>query len=172
MYRMAGYYEDGRELSTERQKSMIANARYVHTNLIARNWRSLAAFYQSVFGCAPVPPERHYSGPDLEAGSGVAGAEVDGIHLRLPGAGDTGPTLEIFSYSIEEDGPAPAVNQPGFGHIAFAVPSVSDARKEVLSNGGEAVGEIVTLKTATGARVTWCYVRDPEGNVLELQSWE
>ncbi len=33
------------------------------------------------------------------------------------------------------------------------------------------IGEIVTLTTATGARVTWCYVTDPEGNIIELQSW-
>jgi len=33
------------------------------------------------------------------------------------------------------------------------------------------VGEIVTLTTATGSRVTWVYVTDPEGNVVELQSW-
>lgn len=151
---------------------MIANARYVHTNLIARDWRALAAFYQSVFGCLPVPPERHYSGPDLEAGSGVAGAAVDGVHLRLPGGGGDGPTLELFSYSIQEEGPMPAVNRPGFGHIAFAVASVPDAREDVLSSGGEAVGEVVTLETSTGARVIWCYVRDPEGNLIELQSWE
>ena len=37
--------------------------------------------------------------------------------------------------------------------------------------GGTAVGEIVSLTTAAGARVTWCYVTDPEGNVIELQSW-
>ena len=37
---------------------MIAGARYVHTNLIARDWRRLAAFYESVLGCVPVHPER------------------------------------------------------------------------------------------------------------------
>jgi hypothetical protein len=41
----------------------------------------------------------------------------------------------------------------------------------VLAAGGRAVGEIVTLTTATGSKVTWVYVTDPEGNVLELQSW-
>jgi hypothetical protein len=38
------------------------------TNLIARDWRGLASFYQSVFGCTLLPPERDYSGPALEAG--------------------------------------------------------------------------------------------------------
>jgi predicted enzyme related to lactoylglutathione lyase len=149
---------------------MIAGAKYVHTNLVARDWRLLARFYQDVFGCVPVPPERDFSGPDLEAGTGVPGARLQGVHLRLPGQGPEGPTLEVFQYS-ELDDSEPAVNRPGFAHIAFSVASVEDARAEVLLHGGSAVGDIVTLTTTTGSRVTWCYVRDPEGNVVELQSW-
>ena len=114
---------------------MIQGARYVHTNLIARDWRRLADFYQSVFGCVLVPPERHFSGRDIQAGTGVRGSSVDGVHLRMPGSGETGPTLEIFNYSRLADGPPPAVNRPGFGHIAFAVDSVSEARAEVLAVG-------------------------------------
>ena len=45
---------------------------------------------------------------------------------------------------------------------------------DIIQNaqGGQAIGEIVTLTTSVGRRVTFCYVRDPEGNILELQSWE
>lgn len=151
---------------------MIQGARYVHTNLIARDWRRLAEFYQSLFACVPVPPERNYSGVTLEAGTGVPRATLRGVHLRLPGYdGSSGPTLEIYSYTPDEDGSAPKVNRPGFGHIAFEVDSVTNAQRDVLTAGGSAVGEIVTLTTATGARVTWCYVTDPEGNIIELQSW-
>jgi len=39
-----------------------------------------------------------------------------------------------------------------------------------LSHGGSAVGEVVTVTVSPTARVTWCYVRDPEGNIVELQS--
>lgn len=150
---------------------MIQGSRYGHTNLIARDWRRLAAFYQELFGCEVVPPERDYAGPALEAGTGVVGASVRGVHLRLPGHGRDGPTLEIYSYSIEADAPTPAVNRPGFAHIAFQVDAVHSARREVLAAGGRPVGDVVTLATATGARVTWCYVTDPEGNIIELQSW-
>jgi catechol 2,3-dioxygenase-like lactoylglutathione lyase family enzyme len=150
---------------------MIEGARYAHTNLIARDWRALARFYQEVFGCTVVPPERDYAGPDLEAGSGLAGVRLQGVHLRLPGHGADGPTLEIFSYSRLAPGVETAVNRPGFGHIAFAVASVPRAREEVLAAGGRAVGEVVTLATSAGTRVTWCYVTDPEGNILELQAW-
>jgi predicted enzyme related to lactoylglutathione lyase len=65
----------------------------------------------------------------------------------------------------------PAVNRPGFQHIAFAVPSVPDARAAVIEAGGGVVGDVVTLQTADGRFVTWAYVTDPETNVVELQSW-
>lgn len=151
---------------------MIAGAKYVHTNLIAREWRKLASFYVDLFGCSVVPPERNYSGADLEAGTQVPGATLAGVHLRLPGHGVDGPTLEIFTYSKLAESLPPAVNRPGFGHLAFQVDSVAEARRQVVAAGGGAVGEVVTLTTATGSRVTWCYVTDPEGNILELQSWQ
>ena len=150
---------------------MIQGVRYVHTNLIARDWESLARFYQAHFGCVLVPPERDYSGPELEAGTGIPNARLRGVHLRLPGHGANGPTLEIFSYSRLADGYTPVLHRPGLGHIAFEVASVAAARREVLLAGGKAVGEVVSLTTAVGGKVTWCYVTDPEGNIIELQSW-
>ena len=146
-------------------------AKYVHTNLIARDWKKLASFYTDVFGCILVPPERDYQGDALDAGTGLQGAHLTGAHLRLPGYDETGPTLEIYHYDQLSDAQAPAVNQPGFGHIAFEVNDVTEARQLVEANGGGAVGEIVTLTTKAGTKVTWCYMTDPEGNIIELQSW-
>ena len=150
---------------------MSIGAKYVHTNLIAEDWRSLAGFYQQLFGCAPVPPERDFRGAKLEAGTGIPGAHMQGVHLRLPGYGETGPTLEILHYNTLRERGETAVNRPGFGHIAFSVDDVRGARDAVLAAGGRPVGEVVTLQVATGAQVTWCYVTDPEGNIIELQSW-
>lgn len=147
------------------------NAKFGHVNVIARDWRALARFYEDVFGCKPVPPERDYRGRDLDAGTGLHGAHLTGVHVRLPGLGSDGPTLEIYSYDEPAGGDAPVINRPGFAHIAFAVDDVSQARKEVIDAGGGIVGDIVTLQTATGARVTFCYLTDPEGNIIELQSW-
>src|SRR4030095_4855614 len=58
----------GADLGTDQGRAlMIKGARFVHTNLIARDWRSLVKFYESVFGCVFVPPERNFSGAMLEA---------------------------------------------------------------------------------------------------------
>lgn len=149
---------------------MIAGVRYGHTNLIAHDWRALARFYEELFGCTPVPPERDFRGPDLDRGTGLPNAHLTGAHLRLPGHGAEGPTLEIFHYDELAERPATAVNRPGFGHIAFVVDDVPAAREAVLAAGGKPVGEVVTLTNAAGYRLTWVYVTDPEGNVLELQS--
>ncbi len=149
---------------------MPLNARFAHTNLIARDWRSLSRFYQELFGCVPVPPPRDLSGPALVAGTGLPGARLRGEHLRLPGIGIGGPTLEIYSYDVLAGREPIAVNRPGFGHIAFAVDDVAAAREAVLAAGGQAVGELVTTPVGERGSVTWCYVTDPEGNVIELQA--
>ena len=149
---------------------MVGGAKYVHTNLVARDWRQLAQFYQRVFGCVLVPPERDLSGPDYERGTGVAGARARGVHLLLPGYGSNGPTLEIFEYASLAPVVQSVVNRPGFGHVAFAVTSVEEAREQFLAAGGSRVGEVVQTHIGSGVVVTWCYVRDPEGNIVELQA--
>lgn len=146
-------------------------ATFGHVNLVARDWRRLARFYEEVFGCTPVPPERDFRGPDVDRATAVRDAHITGAHLRLPGFGENGPTLEIFHYDDLASSPEPVVNRPGFGHIAFVVDDVSSSRDEVLAHGGGEVGQAVTLTTATGAKVTFCYARDPERNIIELQSW-
>ncbi|UCH90251.1 MAG: VOC family protein [Thermoplasmata archaeon] len=147
-------------------------ARYKHTNIIARDWRSLAQFYEEVFGCVRVPPERHLSGAWLEKGTGVTGAEFSGVHLMLPGQGDNGPTLEIYQYSQNKAKPVPSANREGFAHVAFEVDNVGEALAEVRKHGGGAVGDVTSHEVEGVGILSFVYATDPEGNIIELQSWE
>jgi hypothetical protein len=54
--------------------------------------------------------------------------------------------------------------------VAFAVPSVPEAREQFLGAGGTSVGDVIATRVSNEVVVTWCYVRDPEGNIVELQS--
>ncbi len=146
--------------------------RYAHTNLIALDWRRLANFYIDHFECIPIPPERDLSGVLMDRLSGVEGAHLRGIHLLLPGHGENGPTLEIFTYDSMPERAAPAANLPGFGHIAFQVDDVAAKYAEVLAAGGKALGEVVTLELSGLPPLVVAYVQDPEGNIVEIQKWE
>jgi predicted enzyme related to lactoylglutathione lyase len=146
-------------------------AKYVHTNLIARDWKKMVRFYSEVFGCEPKGPERDMSGAWLDQLTSLRNAHLRGVHLRLPGYADNGPTLEIFSYDQLIDGELPAANQTGFAHIAFGVNDVDQALQAVMAAGGSTVGEIVTKQVDGVGVLRAVYARDPEGNIIELQKW-
>ena len=145
--------------------------RYAHTNIVAADWRKLARFYEDVLECVRLEPERHQTGEWLERGTGVPGAALRGVHLRLPGHGDDGPTLEIYSYTAMSDKPEPVANRKGLGHLAFAVDDVETTLLAVQKHGGRALGEVVATDVPGAGRITFVYATDPEGNILELQRW-
>src|SRR5262249_41863318 len=142
-----------------------------HTNLIAHDWEMLAAFYVRVFGCEPLEPKRDLRGEWLERGTGVPRAHLRGQHLRLPGHGECGPTLEIFQYDETLAQSLPIANPAGFAHIAFGVDDVDRALGEVIAAGGSAFAEVVRQEVPGVGELTVTYARDPEGNLIELQSW-
>ena len=150
---------------------MPIQAKYVHTNLTARDWRKLVRFYCDVFGCIPKLPERDLSGDWLDKLTALSSAHLRGMHLYLPGLGQEGPTLEIFGYDQMVDGSKAVVNEPGFGHIAFLVDDVHAALQAVLLGGGSSVGGISTTNVAEVGSLTVVYARDPESNIIELQNW-
>ncbi len=147
------------------------NIHFKHTNLVAKDWRKLAEFYQEVFSCVPVPPERHLSGDWLAQGTGVKDAEFSGIHLLLPGFGKGGPTLEIYQYKSNEPKPLPAANREGYAHIAFEVEDVAKVLEGMIKYGGCVVGKMVSQDVKDVGKLTFVYAADPEGNIIKLQNW-
>ncbi|MCL1928855.1 MAG: VOC family protein [Treponema sp.] len=145
--------------------------KYVHTNIIARDWKKLSKFYQDVFQCVPIPPERDLRGEWVDALTGIKNAHIQGEHLLLPGHGEKGPTLEIFSYNDLSENEK-CINTPGFAHIAFLTDNVETALEAVKKNGGTTIGEIVIKKYPNSATGTFVYCRDIEGNIIELQKWD
>ena len=63
-------------------------------------------------------------------------------------------------------------NYTGFTHIAFEVEDVEKKFNDALKSGATKLGE-VTEKIIHGIVVLkFVYFRDPEGNIIEIQSWE
>ncbi len=144
--------------------------KYVHTNIIAKDWQNLAEFYIQVFECKPYGPERDLSGEWIAQMTGVENVKVKGIHLSLPGY-EAGPTLEIFTYEPEGENQERYVNKHGLGHLAFHVDSVEEVLKKALAHGGKQYGEVVRKEYETLGLLTAVYISDPEGNLIEIQNW-
>ncbi|MFZ2956262.1 MAG: VOC family protein [Candidatus Ozemobacteraceae bacterium] len=148
------------------------STKFAHINLIAKDWKQLSIFYQEVFGCVPIPPERNLSGEWLNKATGIDEAYITGMHLLLPGCGNDGPTLELFQYGSMPDHPPVKPNTPGFSHIAFEVDDVPASAQAVFKNGGFPVGEITIRDMPGVGLLTFWYLADPEGNIIEIQNWK
>ena len=145
--------------------------RYAHTNIIARDAAKLIHFYKTVLRCKSIDQIRDLRGDWVDKLTGLNNAHISGEHLLLPGYGEHHPTLEIFSYDTLKESAASEINQPGFAHIAFEVDDVEATLAEILDAGGSCVGDVVTAAYPNGMEAVIVYARDPEGNIVELQSW-
>jgi predicted enzyme related to lactoylglutathione lyase len=57
------------------------------------------------------------------------------------------------------------------GHIAFHVDDVGATHDKVIAFGGAEFGDIVQHRVAGVGTLTFVYMTDPEGNVIEIQNW-
>lgn len=145
--------------------------KYSHTNIITKDWQKLADFYITVFQCKIKPPVRDQSGDWLSKGTGVSNAHLKGVHLQLPGYREGGPTLEIYQYEVVDNLPPVNANTRGIGHLAFEVEDVAAITKSVIEYGGSSIGEISKNQVVGVGEITFVYLRDPDGNILEVQHW-
>jgi predicted enzyme related to lactoylglutathione lyase len=149
------------------------NIKYAHTNIVAKDWKCLAKFYTEVFNCQPLYPERNLSGEWIEKVTSLKQVNIKGIHLRLPGFDENGPTLEIFQYEPEDHREDPQqINGQGFGHIAFHVEDVEAVLAKLVEYGGKQRGELVKRHYSGLGLLAVVYAEDPEGNIVEIQNWK
>lgn len=145
--------------------------RYAHVNIIAKDWRKLCDFYVQVFDCEPWSSERDHHGPHIDALIGMRGRRIQGRHLRVPGHGENGPTIEIFTCDVNGEDYPRLINRPGLAHLAFEVDDVDSKRQQIKDLGGADYGDLVTIDIAGAGKLTLIYMTDPEGNIVELQKW-
>lgn len=144
--------------------------RYVHTNIIAKDFRKLVDFYKEVFQCKSIGETRDLRGEWLDKLTGIQNAHIVGEHLCLPGYEKDHPTLEIFSYDSMEDSSI-AINKCGIAHLAFEVDDVEKTLQLLLQKGGKQIGEVVRTEYKDGRKAVFVYAADCEGNIVELQNW-
>lgn len=140
--------------------------RLSHISLVARNADRLASFYIDAFGCRKLAGPRRLSGAAVSRGNGLPGSEITSIWLGLPE--QDAPFLEFLEYTPSSNRAWPRVDEPGYGHMSFDVADIRVAMANVLEAGGSSQGQLTNFGTEDRPFFI-VYVRDPEGNVLELE---
>ena len=95
---------------------------------------------------------------------GLEGVRADIAMLQTPDGNGRLELSKFHSPSTQGDGrPAPA-NTPGIRHVSFAVEDIDAMVAGLRARGVELVGELVRY----GDSYRLCYVRGPEGIIVEL----
>lgn len=132
-----------------------------HTGIYVRDLPKLKTFYKKIFGLEDVVHqiEKGSFTDNLLAGKNLI---IEVCKMKF----DSGVILELIELHGEkdrfEDSP---VYRTGKVHIAVTVSSVDDMTKKVKINGGSIVN---TPEVSPDGKAKVCFVRDPEGNYIEL----
>jgi catechol 2,3-dioxygenase-like lactoylglutathione lyase family enzyme len=95
---------------------------------------------------------------------GLDNVTVELVMARGPDGSDMFEVVRFHSPAARAQDAAPAANRPGLRHIAFTVDDVRGVVDRVREGGWETVGEIVDFQDM----FLLCYVRGPEGLIVEL----
>ena len=130
-----------------------------HFSFTVGNIEESAAFYRRL-GFEPF--KRYVSaGPDADAGTDTPDAEIDINWLRHTAGG---PMLELLRYQNAVVEPARHNSEVGAAHICLCVDDVKSAYEELIKAGVTFISAPHTDEFG----VSWVYMRDPDGNAVEL----
>ena len=136
--------------------------RLENVGIVVEDLAAATAFFVelglTVLGTGPV------EGGWVDRVVGLEGVRVDVAMLETV---DGHGRLELIKFHAPSgrsgDGHAPA-NTPGLRHITFAVDDIDAAVARLQARGAKLVGEVVRY----GDSYRLCYVRGPEGIIVEL----
>jgi catechol 2,3-dioxygenase-like lactoylglutathione lyase family enzyme len=95
---------------------------------------------------------------------GLDGVRTDVAMMQTPDGHGRLELVKFHSPSYQGDNQHAPANTPGFRHIAFAVDDIDAVVARLRARGGELVGEVERYKDI----YRLCYIRGPEGIIIEL----
>ena len=137
-----------------------------HIGITVSDMKRSFEWYTRMFGLVP-GPVTHGSGPELETGVQVEGAELDFSMIQI---GST--RIEFLEYVHPEGKPFSLRNcDVGATHICLQVDDMEAAFRTLTERGAVFNGDPVTLQEGELAGSKWAYLRDPDGIRLEIWQW-
>jgi len=147
-----------------------------HVNLVVDDLEAVIAFYRDVLGLK-LTKRATIRGHWIEAVTGLKDVEADVAFLEAaPGAG---AGIELIHYRRPE-GPRPealaAPNTKGIRHLALRVRDLAAYAERIEAAGAKLLSPVQLVPADqvdfAAARKRIAYLLDPEGNLVELCSFE
>jgi catechol 2,3-dioxygenase-like lactoylglutathione lyase family enzyme len=95
---------------------------------------------------------------------GLEDVQAELTMLRAPEGGGEVELVKFHSPAIVEGDPRTPSNAPGLRHLSFLVDDIDAVVEGLRARGTELVGELVRYEDS----YRLCYVRGPEGIIVEL----
>lgn len=135
---------------------------FVHVGLVVEDLDEMVRFLALLgFDCGEPGAS---SGEWIDRIVGLENVAVEVVMARTLDGSDMFEVVRFLSPSAGAQEQAPAANRPGLRHIAFTVDDVRGLVDRVRDAGWDTVGEIVDYENM----FLLCYVRGPEGLIVEL----
>jgi catechol 2,3-dioxygenase-like lactoylglutathione lyase family enzyme len=111
-----------------------------------------------------VQGEASAEGPLVDRIVGLEGVRTDFAFVQTPDGHGRLELIKFHSPSGQGDNRHAPANAPGIRHITFAVEDIDAVLAGLRARGAELVGELVRYEDS----YRLCYVRGPEGIIVEL----
>jgi catechol 2,3-dioxygenase-like lactoylglutathione lyase family enzyme len=95
---------------------------------------------------------------------GLEGIRADLAMMQTPDGHGRLELVKFHSPPIQGDDEHAPANARGLRHVSFAVDDIDAVVAGLLARGGELVGEVVRYENS----YRLCYIRGPEGIIIEL----
>jgi catechol 2,3-dioxygenase-like lactoylglutathione lyase family enzyme len=135
---------------------------FVHIGLVVEDLDETGRFF-SLLGFDCGEPAVH-GGEWIDRIIGLEGTTVEVMMVRDPDGKDIFEVVRFQSPAAGAHEAAPAANRPGLRHVAFKVDDLRAVVDGVREAGWDTIGEIVDYESM----FLLCYVRGPEGLIVEL----
>jgi catechol 2,3-dioxygenase-like lactoylglutathione lyase family enzyme len=108
--------------------------------------------------------ERGFEGSSVDRIVGLEGVRTDFAFMQTPDGHGRLELIKFHSPPNQGDNRHEQANAPGIRHVTFAVEDIETVVARLRARGAELVGELVNYEDSY-----WlCYVRGPEGIIVEL----
>jgi catechol 2,3-dioxygenase-like lactoylglutathione lyase family enzyme len=133
-----------------------------HVSIVVDDLAAATAFFAELG--LELEAEWSAEGPWLDRIVGLEGVRADVAMMKTPDGNGRVELSKFHSPSAQNDNPQAPANTPGIRHITFAVEDIEAVIARLQAHGGELVGELERYENS----YRLCYIRGPEGIIIEL----